>query len=161
MKKIKNYPVHHEEHEVIQCPTFGKKSMSTIDKINKLTDTRNFLDDKIDELIKEFQLEGVSELNEIYKGKYLKYSDAPSIFYIRDIKLKCNDCMKVTGEQFTVHCRNGFIEISSKSYTENQTKLIPLNLPIITKEEAIKFLTDVKEKTNDLIESAINKFKGE
>lgn len=160
MEETKNYPVHHEEHEIIQCPTLGKKSMSTIDKINKLKDTRNFLDNKIDELITEVQLEEISELKEIYKGKYLKYGNT-SIFYVKDIKLKGNDCMRVTGEQLTVHCRNGFIEINSKSYTENDTKLIPLNLPIITKEESIKILTNIKEKANDLIESAINKFKEE
>lgn len=156
----KDYPVHHEEHELISSPSLTSKKFTTEQKIEKLVNTKKLLQEKIDELIALKSTENLEEYKEKYNGKYFRQPlDFGADFcycYIKDVIKKNKSTFLVSGIKFIT--RNGELftylscnkdiedfEIDSSMCTEISKEEFKTYIEAL-KEQAIKNLDDIEVK---------------
>ena len=162
----KDYPVHHEEHEIISPPSLTSKKFTTEQKIEKLTKTRDLLQKKINELIAFKAIENLDEYREKYNEKYFKQQlGSPNdfcYFYIKNIMKNYSNNFLVSGIRFAVRNAELFTYFSCGSDIEDFEVHLD-NCTEVSKEEFRTFLESLKEQTVknlDDIEVKLN-LKGE
>lgn len=158
----KDYPVHHEEHELISSPSLISKKLTTEQKIEKLVNTRKLLERKINELIKFKETEDLDEYKEKYNGKYFRQpldtSQDFCYFYIKDVFKRNKNIFLVSGIRFITRNAELFAYFSCNKDIEDFD--IDMSRCIeISKEEFKTYIESLKEQTTKILDDVEVKLK--
>lgn len=158
----KDYPVHHEEHELISSPSLTPKKFTTDQKIEKLVNTKKLLQEKIDELIKIKETENLDEYKEKYNGKYFKQpldlSADFCYFYVKDVLKRNKDTLLVSGIRFITRNTELFTFLSCNKDIED-FEVDTSKCTEISKEEFKTYIESLKEQAIKNLDDIEVKFK--
>lgn len=158
----KDYPVHHEEHELISSPSLISKKFTTDQKIEKLINTKKLLQKKIDELIKIKETENLDEYKEKYNGKYFKQPLDTSgdffYFYIKEIHKRNKDILLVSGIRFITRNAELFTYFSCNKDIED-FEIDISKCTEISMEEFKIYIKSLKEQTTKKLDAVEVKLK--
>lgn len=139
--------------------------LTTKEKIDKLREAKEKINDKINELYKQLESESAVELNKKLKGKYFRvYNDLNkmgavmslsdySIYYITEVLFEGNGFIRCRCVEYKISLDDENYEIHIEIYDDTETEGENLRLSDmdeITKEDFEKIIADAEQKVKNI-----------
>lgn len=130
--------------------------LTTKEKIDKLREAKEKINDKINELYKQLESESAVELNKKLKGKYFRVYNNPSdysIYYITEVLFEGNGFIRCRCVEYKISLDDENYEIHIEIYDDTETEGENLRLSDmdeITKEDFEKIITDAEQKVKNI-----------
>lgn len=130
--------------------------LTTKEKIDKLREAKEKINDKINELYKQLESESAVELNKKLKGKYFRVYNNPSdysIYYITEVLFEGNGFIRCRCVEYKISLDDENYEIHIEIYDDTETEGENLRLSDmdeITKEDFEKIIADAEQKVKNI-----------